>query len=239
VDVGLVRLRFAPGGRLVAPRTDDLGVALIYVEVGTITTRNTDPLMVMRGAQTPEQVPAETDVRLEAGDSLFAAPGSGGSSTTTGPGKRTSCSPSSRRSWPPRRPRSRSKQTRDEGRIAFRPSRSRVPSRHQRTPPFVKRVPVTPQLGISFSDFPLNCVSLSEVNGGISSALFGGKRIARPPYGSGPMTRLSRAVSTTSLVIVRSRLISSTRATWLNSRCTSRKLPPVMRAIAASASASV
>jgi hypothetical protein len=157
VDVGLVRLRFAPGGRLVAPRTDDLGVALIYVEVGTITTRNTDPLMVMRGAQTPEQVPAETDVRLEAGDSLFAAPGSGGSSTTTGPGKRTSCSPSSRRSWPPRRPRSRSKQTRDEGRIAFRPSRSRVPSRHQRTPPFVKRVPVTPQLGISFSDFPLNC----------------------------------------------------------------------------------
>jgi hypothetical protein len=87
VDVGLVRLRFAPGGRLVAPRTDDLGVALIYVEVGTITTRNTDPLMVMRGAQTPEQVPAETDVRLEAGDSLFAAPGSGGEFHNDGTGE--------------------------------------------------------------------------------------------------------------------------------------------------------
>jgi len=54
-----------------------------------------------------------------------------------------------------------------------------------------------------------------------------------------PMTSDSRAVSTTSLVIVRSRLISSTRAIWLNSRCTNRKLPPVIRAIAASASASV
>jgi hypothetical protein len=87
VDVALVRLRFAPGGRLVAPRTDDLGVALIYVEGGTITTRSTDPLLVMRGAQTPEQVPAETDVRLEAGDSVFAAPGSGGAFHNEGTGE--------------------------------------------------------------------------------------------------------------------------------------------------------
>src|SRR5690349_1920235 len=69
VDVGLVRLRFAPGGRFVAPRANDLGVALIYVEAGTITTRSTDPLLVMRGAamatpgaQPSEHVPAETDV---------------------------------------------------------------------------------------------------------------------------------------------------------------------------------
>jgi hypothetical protein len=34
-------------------------------------------------------------------------------------------------------------------------------------------------------------------------------------------------------------LMRRIRAIWLNSRCTSRKLPPVMRAIAASASASV
>ena len=53
------------------------------------------------------------------------------------------------------------------------------------------------------------------------------------------MTRLSRAVSTTSAVIVCSWLISRIRSTWANSRCTSRKLPPVIRAIAASASASV
>jgi hypothetical protein len=44
--------------------------------------------MVMRGAvQTPEQVPAETDVRVEAGDSLFAAPGSGGAFHNDGTGE--------------------------------------------------------------------------------------------------------------------------------------------------------
>src|SRR5215210_3299535 len=45
VDVGLVRLRFAPGGLLVAPPVEDQGVALILVESGTITIRSTDSLM--------------------------------------------------------------------------------------------------------------------------------------------------------------------------------------------------
>jgi hypothetical protein len=39
--------------------------------------------------------------------------------------------------------------------------------------------------------------------------------------------------------MVRSRFISSTRSIYANRRCTSRKWPQVMRAIAASASASV
>ena len=94
VDVGLVRLRFAPGGRLVAPPVEDLGVALILVESGTITARSTDALMVTRGAMlatpgplTPEQVPAETDVSLAAGDSILAAPSSGGEFHNDGTGE--------------------------------------------------------------------------------------------------------------------------------------------------------
>jgi len=39
---------------------------------------------------------------------------------------------------------------------------------------------------------------------------------------SGPMTRFSRAASTTSAVTIWSALISSIRAIWLHNRCTSR-----------------
>jgi hypothetical protein len=53
------------------------------------------------------------------------------------------------------------------------------------------------------------------------------------------MTSDSRAVSTTSLVIVLRLLISMMRWIWANRRWTRRKLPLVMRATAASASASV
>src|SRR5699024_5246813 len=54
-----------------------------------------------------------------------------------------------------------------------------------------------------------------------------------------PMTRVDRAASTTSSVMVCSSLIFMMRSIWVNSRSTSRKLPWVTRAIAASAWASV
>jgi ribosomal protein S18 acetylase RimI-like enzyme len=54
-----------------------------------------------------------------------------------------------------------------------------------------------------------------------------------------PMTRVARAASTTSTVMVRNWLISRTRCIWVNSRSMRRKLPPVMRATAAAASVSV
>lgn len=53
------------------------------------------------------------------------------------------------------------------------------------------------------------------------------------------MTRFARAVSTTSLATARSRLISGTRSICESSGCTRRKFPPVIRAIAAGAAASV
>lgn len=51
-----------------------------------------------------------------------------------------------------------------------------------------------------------------------------------------PMTRDSRAAVTTSLVTVLSWLISMMRWIWAISRVVSRKLPPVMRMMAAQAS---
>ncbi len=48
-----------------------------------------------------------------------------------------------------------------------------------------------------------------------------------------PMTRVLRAVSTTSAVTVWGSLIFKTRWIWAKSRCRRRKLPPVMRATAA------
>ena len=53
-----------------------------------------------------------------------------------------------------------------------------------------------------------------------------------------PITRLSRAASTTSVVATCSRLRVRMRSTCDSSRCRSRKLPPVMRMIAATASGS-
>lgn len=50
-----------------------------------------------------------------------------------------------------------------------------------------------------------------------------------------PMTSVDRAASTTSSVMVCSSLIFMTRSIWVNSRSTSRKLPWVMRAMAAKA----
>jgi len=56
---------------------------------------------------------------------------------------------------------------------------------------------------------------------------------------STPMTRDSRAASTTSLVTTESWLMSRTRLIWAIRRAVSRKLPLVMRMIVAKASAVV
>ena len=93
VDVALVRLRFEPGGRFAVPGVDDLGVALILVESGTITARSTDVLMVTRGAMlaTPGPLTRSKSPPRPRSASRRAIPssprrGPGGSSTTTGPG---------------------------------------------------------------------------------------------------------------------------------------------------------
>ena len=54
-----------------------------------------------------------------------------------------------------------------------------------------------------------------------------------------PMTRHSRAASTTSRVTCDSALMSTRRTICVRSRCKSRKFPPVMRMMAANASASL
>jgi hypothetical protein len=83
-EIALYRVRIAPGGRIVTP-ADDLGLGLVYVESGTLIVRRTVAGVVTRGAamatpgaQAQEQVPANTEVTLEAGDSYIAPPGSGG-----------------------------------------------------------------------------------------------------------------------------------------------------------------
>ncbi len=55
----------------------------------------------------------------------------------------------------------------------------------------------------------------------------------------GPITTLERAVSTTSLVTVRRSVLRRMRSIWVNSRRSSRKVPPIIPMIAASASRSV
>jgi hypothetical protein len=53
-----------------------------------------------------------------------------------------------------------------------------------------------------------------------------------------PITRLSRAASTTGSVTFSSLLISRTRPIWVSRRWSSRKFPPVMRMMAAMLSSS-
>jgi hypothetical protein len=76
-EITLLRLRFEPGGRLLVP-ADDPGMAIHYVEVGTMSFRFSAPVVVTRGAQDQEQIPADTEFTLEAGDAFTAPPPSGG-----------------------------------------------------------------------------------------------------------------------------------------------------------------
>jgi hypothetical protein len=76
-EIALLRLRFEPGGRLLVP-ADDPGMAIHYVEVGTMSFRFSAPVVVTRGAQDQEQIPADTEFTLEAGDAFTAPPPSGG-----------------------------------------------------------------------------------------------------------------------------------------------------------------
>ena len=83
-DFILVRARIAPGGRIAVPAGDP-SLALNYVESGTLISLNTAPVVVVRGAamatpgaQAQEQLPANTEVTLQAGDSFVGPPGVGG-----------------------------------------------------------------------------------------------------------------------------------------------------------------
>jgi hypothetical protein len=87
----LVRVRMQPGGHISVP-ADDPGLVLIWVESGTLTTTNTTPVSVLRGAllATPEaqpfeDIPAGAEVTLGPGDSFIGPPHSGGESRNDGP----------------------------------------------------------------------------------------------------------------------------------------------------------
>ena len=82
--LALQRVRIAPGGRTVTPGGDPR-VVLVYVERGTLTVTNTLAATVMRGAalatpgaQAQEDIPAETEFTMTAGDSFLSPAGSGG-----------------------------------------------------------------------------------------------------------------------------------------------------------------
>ena len=82
--IALQRVRIAPGGHVVTPGGDPR-VVLLYVESGTLTVRNTVAATVMRGAamatpgtQAQEDIAAETEFTMTAGDSFLSPAGSGG-----------------------------------------------------------------------------------------------------------------------------------------------------------------
>jgi hypothetical protein len=62
------------------------------------------------------------------------------------------------------------------------------------------------------------------------------KRADRKQCQASPITRLSRAASTTALVTSYSALTPIIRSIWVRRRVSSRKLPPVIRMIAATVS---
>jgi len=76
-EIALQRVRIAPGGNIVTP-ADDPRLILVYVESGTLTVRNTVPTLVTRAAQEQEEIPAETEYTMNAGDSYVSPPVSGG-----------------------------------------------------------------------------------------------------------------------------------------------------------------
>jgi hypothetical protein len=83
-EVALPRLRFELGGRLLVTANDP-GMTLHYVEAGILTLSFRAPVVVVCGAAlaTPEaraqeQVPADTEFALGAGNSFVATSPSGG-----------------------------------------------------------------------------------------------------------------------------------------------------------------
>lgn len=92
-EIGLYRVRIAPGGYIVTPGGDP-ALGLVAVESGTVVIRRTVAGVVTRGAvlatpgaQADEAVPANTEVVLGAGDFYIAPPGSGGELRNDGKGE--------------------------------------------------------------------------------------------------------------------------------------------------------
>ena len=76
-EIGLQRVHIAPGGTIVTPG-DDPRVVLVSVEQGTLTVRNTVPVLVTRLTQDQDAIPAETTYTMTTGDAYVSPPGSGG-----------------------------------------------------------------------------------------------------------------------------------------------------------------
>jgi hypothetical protein len=76
--IGIVRVRFSPGGRLLVP-PDEPGMAMHFLDSGTMTIHFSTPVVVVRGeTQTRETIPANTTFTLRAGDAFVAPSPSGG-----------------------------------------------------------------------------------------------------------------------------------------------------------------
>jgi hypothetical protein len=84
-EIGVLRLRFAPGGRLLVP-ADDPGTAIHFLDTGTMTIRFSAPVTLVHGeatmatpeTQAQESIPANTAFTLHAGDAFVALGPSGG-----------------------------------------------------------------------------------------------------------------------------------------------------------------
>ena len=77
-EIGILRVRFTPGGRLLVP-PDDPGMAMHFLDSGSMTIHFSAPVVVVRGeAQTQETIPADTTFTLQAGDAFIAPSPSGG-----------------------------------------------------------------------------------------------------------------------------------------------------------------
>lgn len=86
-ELVLLHLRFAPGGRVLIPAADP-GLDLVYVEAGAVTVRVTVPVVARRGAAPgTQEVPADTEFALGAGDSFVAPAASGGEMRNDGAGE--------------------------------------------------------------------------------------------------------------------------------------------------------
>lgn len=75
VEVSLVRVGLSPGATLEFPEDESQSTALLYVESGSLTFRFGTPVTVSRVATgDQEEVPADTEFTVEAGDFFIAPP---------------------------------------------------------------------------------------------------------------------------------------------------------------------
>ena len=81
--IALQRGQSARGGLVVTPAVDPR-LVLLTVEQGTLTVRNTVPVVVTRQTGAPESVPAATEFTMTTGDAYVSPASSGGQLRNTG-----------------------------------------------------------------------------------------------------------------------------------------------------------